>query len=174
MNNSNFRKVGSLVTVNDLKPGTIGLMGEYNYDGKDENDILVLACLCEDTKYASFQNKHNAICLTLLRKEDGSIDTSLLGTQNSGEDWVYVPDTKPILMVDPNSRRKSRYSKSGNSRNAIYLSTSGRTYWLSRHGTIDLNQLSLSQKREDYAQMMDVTDWGFYEILNNSTHIFWS
>lgn len=173
MNTDNLRNIGTFHTVDNLPAGTIGLMGDHSWSEQSVRDVLVIACQSPEEELPDFKNSEGALCLAVFKDEDGKISYSLLSMENSGEDWVYIPANKPKLMIDPSTRRKTRYCESNMTLDSIYLSESGEANLKTKFGTLDLKKLSFSSTGFDRAYLMSVKDWGFFETVNDTLKPFW-
>jgi len=175
MNIDHLRNLGSFLKGDDLQVGTIGLMGNPTFGKEEVEDVLILACSCDEERFLDFKNKNGAVFIVIYTEDNGNISPRLANPDDFKDDWVYVPASKPDLLINPNTRRKSRFAKEINTRNSIYLSEDGGACLMISNGTgtVDLKNLRFTNTKNDRAQMMSVNEWGFFEALHSSFKPFW-
>jgi len=160
--------------VDNLDAGMVGLMGDPDLGNDEVRDVLVLACKYDgDQRFSQFENKNGAVCVTVYTDEKGNFSPRLLGINNAADDWVYIPESMPILMINPKTRRKSRFAKPIANRNSIYLTDDGGACLFASFGVVNLKNLDLTHVVEDRAYVMSINEWGFFETLHNSSKPFW-
>lgn len=174
MNKMKFTPVGSLSNTFEFEIGQIGLLTEYSYNDKPPQDSLVIACGTDEQTLSKFKNSKDAVCAILQKRNSSNkLHVYFADPSDDQNEWIYVPNEKLQLMINPESRQKNKYFPTSNSTTPIYLDKFGSSLLRTRFGTLNLTKHYITKNAVNFDEAMSVEEWAYFYSIKNTLECFW-